>query len=156
MKTAILIATSAFLINGAYAQSATPSAPAAAPAPTPMTRSASEDMKLEKHIKDLHAKLHVTAPEEALWAPVAQAMRDNASEIDTAIGKRNALGANANAVDDLNAYATIAQAHADSVKKLSTAFTPLYASMSDDQKKTADTVFIHRAHSDSKSAATMK
>jgi hypothetical protein len=46
----------------------------------------------------------------------------------------------------LNAYADIAQAHANGVKKLAGAFSGLYSVMSDDQKKQADEVFSHRGH----------
>ena len=45
------------------------------------------------------------------------------------------------AVDDLETYQKIAQAHADGLQKLVTAFQPVYDSMSDDQKKNADQVF---------------
>jgi protein CpxP len=94
----------------------------------------------------LHAKLKITPAAESQWAAVVQTMRDNANELDKVIDKREAIANNATAIDDLNAYGEIAQAHADGVKKLSTAFAPLYASMSDDQKKVADEVFAHRAH----------
>ena len=50
------------------------------------------------------------------------------------------------AVDDLNAYAGVVQAHADGIKKLGVAFAPLYSSMSAEQKKLADDAFSRRAH----------
>jgi hypothetical protein len=77
-------------------------------------------------------------------------MRDSAVELDKAIDKRESIVDSAPAIDNLNAYGDIVQAHADGVKKLAAAFSPLYASMPDDQKKLADDVFAHRMHKDKK------
>lgn len=150
MKTIVAVLASTFLISGAYAQS--PARSAAAPpspdasTPAMMKGDAKRDMEVERHIKDLRAKLKITPAEESQWTTVVQTMHDNANELDKAIDKRKAIANNATAIDDLNAYGDIAQAHADGVKKLSTAFSPLYASMSDDQKQVADDLFAHRAH----------
>ena len=46
----------------------------------------------------------------------------------------------------ITAYAKTMDAHADGVHKFATAFQPLYDSMSDAQKKTADEVFRARVH----------
>jgi len=160
MKTIVAVLASTFLITGAYAQSPARSA-GAPPSPdastTAMMKSdAKRDTKVETHIKDLHAKLKITPAEESQWAAVVQTMRDNANELDKAIDKRKAIVNNATAIDDLNAYGDIAQAHADGVKKLSTAFSPLYASMSDDQKKVADELFGHRMHEGKKISKATK
>jgi periplasmic protein CpxP/Spy len=160
MKTIVAVLASTFLITGAYAQSparsvGAPPSPDASTAPM-MKSDAKRDMKVETHIKDLHAKLKITPAEESQWAAVVQTMRDNATELDKAIDKREAIVNNATAIDDLNAYGDIAQAHADGVKKLSTAFSPLYASMSDDQKKVADELFGHRVHEGKKISKATK
>ena len=144
MKIIAIALVSTFLITGAYAQ--TPAASSSASAPAMAKSDAKRDMNAEKHIKDLHAKLKITAAEETQWAVVAKTMRESANDLDQVVDKRQAMIATATAIDDLNAYGAIAQAHADSVKKLSTAFAPLYASMSDDQKKVADEVFTQRGH----------
>ena len=101
---------------------------------------------MEKHIKEMHATLKITPAEEAQWNTVAETMRESAKDLDRAIDKRDANKASATAIDDLNAYADIAQAHANGVKKLASAFSGLYSAMSDDQKKEADEVFSHRGH----------
>ncbi|HWX34181.1 MAG TPA: Spy/CpxP family protein refolding chaperone [Steroidobacteraceae bacterium] len=150
MKTITAVLTSAFLITGAYAQ-APSSSPAKAPSSGASTAAmakadAKQDMAVESHIKNMHAQLQITSAEETQWAAVAKTMRDSAIETDKAIDKREALVNSASAVDNLNAYADIAQAHADGVRKLAAVFAPLYASMSDDQKKAADALFAHRAH----------
>jgi len=121
-----------------------------------MMSDARRDMKVEKHISELHAKLKITDDEEPLWSEVAKAMNENAKELDQAIDKRESMMSNATAVDDLNAYAEIAQAHANAVKNLSAAFTPLYDAMSDDQKKLADDVFLHHMHAGKKSHHMIK
>ncbi len=144
MKIITTVILASCFVGTAYAQNP----PAAPTAPTKMD--AKRDMRIEQHIKDLHAKLKITAAEEAQWAPVAKTMRDSAGELDQVLDKRDAMIGTASAVDDLNAYGDIAQAHADSVKKLSAVFSPLYASMPDDQKKLADEVFTQRAHQDKK------
>jgi protein CpxP len=148
------LVASAFLIGGAYAQ--TPVPPAGAPrAPGDSTPAAGKseaqrNTDVEKHIVDLHAKLKITSAEEAKWDDVAKAMRENANEIEQAIDKREAHGT---AIDDLNAYGEVVQAHADGIKKLAKVFAPLYTSMSDDQKKVADEVFVHHAHDGKKVAS---
>jgi len=134
---------STMLISGAYAQTA--AAPAASPVKAAAVKSdAKRDASNEKHIKDLHAKLQITAAEETLWGTVADTMRANTKAVDMVVDKREAAVSSATAIDDLNAYAEIAQSHADSVKKLSVAFAPLYAAMPDAQKKVADAVFTQR------------
>jgi predicted component of type VI protein secretion system len=148
MKTIVAVLASTILISGAYAQS--PARSAAAPSADASSADAKRDMAVERHIKDLHAKLKITQAEEAQWANVAKTMHDNATELDKAIDKREAIVNSATAIDNLNAYGDVAQAHADGVKKLAAAFTPLYASMSDDQKKVADDVFAHRTHKERK------
>ncbi len=147
MKTIIAVLASTFLISGAFAQS---------PAPSANASDAKRDMRVEKHIKDLHAKLKITPAEETQWAAVAQTMRDSAKELEMAIDKREATISTATAIDNLNAYGDIAQAHTDSVKKLSAAFAPLYASMPDDQKMLADEVFAQRPHKEMKATKETK
>jgi protein CpxP len=112
---------------------------------------AKRDEAVEHHIADLHTKLKITAAEESQWKEVADTMRHNARELDRAIDKRESLGS-ATAVEDLNSYADIAQAHANGVKKLASAFSGLYSAMSDDQKKEADMVFSHQNHGAKKAA----
>jgi len=156
MKIKIAVLTAALLVGGAYAQSpgvsaGTLSVRVAATSGTQKS-DAERSAAVEKHIKALHATLKITPAEEAQWADVAQTMRGNAVELDKAIDTREAIVGSATAVENLNAYGEIAQAHVDSVKKLSAAFAPLYASMSDDQKKVADEVFAQRGHEEKKVA----
>ncbi len=145
MKVIVAILASATLIGGAFTLSPARAAGAASAADS-STSDAKRSLAVERHIKDMHAKLQITPAEESQWTSVAQTMRDSATELDKAIDKRQTIVGSAPALDNLNAYGDIAQAHADGVKKLAAAFSPLYASMSDDQKKLADDVFAQRMH----------
>jgi periplasmic protein CpxP/Spy len=150
MKVTAAVLVSTFVIGAAVAQtpdqSASPHALANA-APSTMAKSdAKRDNAVEQHITALHAQLKITAAEESQWKEVADTMRENAKELDRAIDSRDATIASATAIDNLNSYANIAQAHADGVKKLASSFAGLYSAMSDDQKREADEVFSHRNH----------
>jgi protein CpxP len=150
MKVIVAVLVSTFVLGGAVAQtseqSRTPHAPAASSGPAMANADAKRDAAVEKHIKELHVTLKITPAEESPWNEVAETMRENAKDLDRAIDKRDANVASATAIDDLNAYADIAQAHANGVKKLASAFSRLYSAMSDAQKKEADEVFSHRGH----------
>jgi periplasmic protein CpxP/Spy len=102
--------------------------------------------RAELHIKDMHAKLKITAAQEPQWAKVAQAMRDDATTMDALTKARSDHANDMTAVDDLKSYGDIVDAHADGIKKLTPAFADLYASMSDPQKKAADTLFRRGEH----------
>jgi len=90
--------------------------------------------------------IKITPAQEVQWNEVAATMRENAKDMDQAIDKRTANAPTATAIDDLKAYADIAQTHANGVKKLATTFSGLYSALSDDQKKAADEAFNHRGH----------
>lgn len=97
---------------------------------------------VEQRIANLRKALKITADQEAKWNAVAQAMRDNAANMDTLIAtNRKTAPQNLTAVDDLKNYQKVAQAHVDGLKNLIASFETLYAAMPDAQKKVADTVF---------------
>jgi protein CpxP len=157
MKMIVAAIASTFAFGAALAQApdsaATSNPPANATTAAMASADAKRDAAVEKHIKELHATLKITPAEEPQWNEVAQTMRENAKELDRAIDKRDANVANATAIDDLNAYADITQAHANGVKKLAGAFSGLYSAMSEDQKKEANEVFSHRGHQAGKIAS---
>ena len=97
--------------------------------------------KIESHIQDMHAKLGITAEQEEQWKLVAQVMRDNEAAIAPLIEQRKANTNAMTAIDDLNSYAQISAAHVEGIRNFTTAFTTLYAVMSESQKKDADTMF---------------
>ena len=105
-------------------------------------KDAHED-RVEQRIKQMHTKLMVTAAQEEQWGKVAQVMTENAKTMDTLTQARVDRAKEMTAVDDLKSYGEITDAHADGIKKLIPVFATLYASMSDPQKKEADTLFRH-------------
>ena len=110
---------------------------------------ATEARKVEAHINELHNELKITTAEEPQWSSVAKTMRENAEDIDRVIDKREAAIRTATAVENLNSYADVVQAHAAAVKRLADTFSALYSEMSDSQKKMADEIFSHRRHASS-------
>jgi protein CpxP len=112
---------------------------------------ASTEDRVEARIKDMHAKLKITAAQEDQWTKVAGTMRDNEKTIEPLIKARADNAKTMTAVDDLKSYGEITDAHADGIKKFTPVFATLYTSMSDAQKKEADTLFRHGSHKMAKS-----
>jgi hypothetical protein len=101
---------------------------------------------VDVRIDNLHQRLHITPAQESLWHPVAQVMRDNADTMESLRKTRSDRATDMSAMDNLHSYGEVADAHAEGVKKLTTAFQPLYDSMSDTQKRNADTIFRDSGH----------
>jgi len=114
-------------------------------------KDAHED-RVELRIKDMHAKFKITAAQEEQWAKVTQVMLDDAKTMDTLTQTRVDLAKDMTAVGDLKSYGEIVDAHANGIKKLIPVFAALYSSMSDAQKKAADTFFRqgYNEHADHK------
>ncbi len=112
---------------------------------------ASKADRVEARIKELHTKLKITPAQEELWKNVVQVMRDNAKTMEALIKTRSEKAGAMTAVDDLKSYSEIAEAHADGLRKFIPAFEPLYAGMSDAQKKSADTLFRQHGRMKAKS-----
>jgi hypothetical protein len=135
MTATAIVATTAFVMPLTVA--------AAVPAPTVAATNGSDQIRVEARIKDMHAKLKITAAEEDQWAKVADVMRDNAQKMDQLNGARVANANAMNAVEDLTSYGEVVDAHAGEIKKFAAAFSPLYDSMSVAQKAEADELFRH-------------
>ena len=155
--TAALLSALA-LAAPASAQSTPTTQPSASqPAPAATSKTHTKRMpvdRVEAKITQLHQQLKITAAQQPQWDAVAQVMRDNAQSMQTALQARAQTVSTGSAVDDLHSYEAIADAHADGLKKFVPAFEALYATMSDDQKKTTDAVF--RAHQPHHRSATKK
>jgi len=97
---------------------------------------------VEQRITNLHAALKVTPTQDAQWNAVAQAMRENAGNMDKLIAaNRTTVPQSMTAVEDLRTYQKFAQAHVDGLKNLIAAFGTFYDAMPDAQKKIADEMF---------------
>jgi hypothetical protein len=95
----------------------------------------------EARITDLHARLKITPAQEDLWNSVTQVMRENAKTMDALRKARTEKAPTMTAVEDFKSYGEITEVHADGIKKFVPVFSALYDSMSDGQKKNADTIF---------------
>jgi hypothetical protein len=135
------------------AQAAAPAATSPVPGPARAAK-ASGVNRVEARITMLHATLKITPAQEELWTQVTQVMRDNAQTMEALTKARAAQAKTMTAVEDLNSYSEIAEAHAAGLKKFVPVFQALYASMSDAQKAQADTLF--RGHGPSRTAAKKK
>ena len=135
----------------ALAQPTQSPAPAASPsaASSPMTSQPvsgkSMEERVENHIKQLYAQLHITPDEQSQWDQFAQVMRDNAKDLDVAYQQRAANFDKMNAVENMQSYAQIEQTRAQDLQKLVPAFQTVYASLSDEQKQAADRLFRNQA-----------
>ncbi len=144
-RTALVIAAVllAFIVLGGASPSRAEPA-----SPTAVTTIKAD--RVEARIKQLHTKLNITLSQEELWNNATQVMRDNAKTMEALIKARSENAKTMTAVDDLKSYSEIAEAHADGLRKFIPVFEPLYAGMSDAQKKSADTLFRHRDRTKSK------
>jgi hypothetical protein len=158
----IVLASPSFAASSDFFQAAAAKSPAArltlaqasaeamtAPASSAEAMTASSD-RIEARIKELHKKLHVTAAQETPWNNLAQVMRDNAKAMVELQNQRVADTQSMNAVDSVKSYASVIEAHQAGMTKFVPAFAALYDSMSDAQKKTADSMFRSRARAEEK------
>ena len=143
--TSLVIATVAFFVTIAFASVNLSLAASDNPGKKTSAKVSKVD-RTEARIKDLHARLKITPAQEDLWNKVTQVMRDNAKTMDTLNQARFEKAKTMTAIEDLKSYSEIAQAHADELKNFIPVFEALYDSMSDDQKKDADTLFRHGEH----------
>jgi hypothetical protein len=141
---AAMLALPAAGLAQAQAQSdaATPpaTAPSAAASRTALGNGA-EEQRVEEHIKKLRAELQITAAEEPQWQQFVNVMRENAKDMDQMFSKRAAQYSTMNALQNMQSYAEISEAHARHVQKLVPAFETLYDAMPAPQKQLTDEVF---------------
>ena len=146
---AVLLAPSIGLAQSAAPLPPTTAPAAPAPAATPPTGSpapsAATQAAADQRIKMLQSQLGITEAQMPLWSAFTQAMRDNAAATDALFTQRAGAVATMNAPDNMHSYAQIARAYADNTERLATAFDSLYASLSDTQKRAADTLFRQQA-----------
>jgi LTXXQ motif family protein len=93
---------------------------------------------VEGRIAFLKAELHITDAQQPLWNALAEAMRADAKEMQ---GLRSQMMDAAQATTPLGrleAREKLLQARLDAVRKLKSAVDPLYAALSNEQKKMAD------------------
>ncbi|MGO4332580.1 Spy/CpxP family protein refolding chaperone [Cupriavidus sp. 2TAF22] len=100
--------------------------------------------RMETHIRELHMQLRITMSQQDHWQKIAQVMRGNAGTMASLHQQRSTAARDMTAPGDLNACRTIAEVHAEGIRKLASVFQALYDSMSKVQKQNADMVFLSR------------
>jgi hypothetical protein len=124
-------------------QAAAPPPGVAAEAPT-RPNGKTMEQRVDRRINELHAQLKITPAEQKQWDNFAAVMRDNAKAMDEAFMQRAQQFPQMNAVQNMQSYEQLAEAHAQHLQKLVPAFQDLYNAMPDQQKQVADQVFrIH-------------
>lgn len=151
---AFVLATPLFAASG---DSMTTTKTSAASAKQEMAATSPEDhgvASVEARIKDLHSRLHITEAQKTQWDNLAQVMRENAQAMVDLKKQRAADAKSMTAVDVVKSYSEVIQAHEDGMKKFVPAFEDLYNSLSDSQKKIADSMFRGRARADARKVAS--
>jgi LTXXQ motif family protein len=121
----------------AFGQAAAPAPAAQAPRPLPPSR-------IEGRLAFLKTELKITDAQTAQWNAVAEVMRQQAkARRDRFEQMRQSRDPNVrpSALDGLQRQQAMTEQRAQELKQLVVVFQPLYASLSDDQKKTADELF---------------
>jgi hypothetical protein len=99
----------------------------------------------EAQIKQLQGVLNITEAQQELWDNLTQVMRENAKDMDAltdTLAKERAEGTKTmNAVEHMKLHSQITAAHSDQLEKFIPPFEAFYSTMSDEQKKTTDTIF---------------
>lgn len=143
----VLIAV-ALLSGSAWAQTAPASAMSTSMAAPSAAKAAAHEQRhmdrVEQQITTLHSQLNITDAQSKQWDAYAQTMRDNAQNMSTAFADRKQKAPTLNADETMKSYADLTQMQADGMKKLSSAWSDVYAVLTPDQKKTADDLFQHR------------
>lgn len=95
----------------------------------------------EAQIKELHAALAITDTQKPLWDDLVVVMRKNATDMDAINKDKDENKLAMNAVERMKFHSTRTEAHLAQVKQLLPPFETFYTSLSDEQKKTTDTLF---------------
>lgn len=128
--------------NSAYAVTGKKKAPAVA------RTSAVEHT--EARIKQLKDALKITDTQKESWNIVTQVMRENALGMDALRKERAETITTLNAVERLKFHSQMTETHLDQMKKLIPPFEALYASLSDEQKKSTDAIMQTGKHGKNK------
>jgi len=96
---------------------------------------------IEGRIAYLKTELKITDAQAPLFDTVANVMRENARAMDQVFAQRMQQYPTMNALQNMQSYERVAEAHAQHVQRLVTAFVNLYNAMPEQQKQLTDQVF---------------
>ena len=91
-------------------------------------------------IKYLHDRLRITEEQEPVWDPVAQAIRESEGDLVPLRREQFRAATSGRAPDLLRADEALGNVQLDRLRKIIAVFGPLYAGMSESQKKIADAI----------------
>jgi hypothetical protein len=98
---------------------------------------------VEGRIAFLKTELKITDAQQPLWNAVADAMRASAKDMAAMMPMMQSMMQPSGTLPEkLAAREKAMTAHLEALRKLKVAVEPLYAALSDDQKKTADQLMI--------------
>jgi len=100
-------------------------------------RASNEDRAafLDARIASVHAGLRLNADQEKLWGPIETAVRDGFARLSEQREKARTAGRPSDPVDGLRRTAEASLNRGEALKKIADAAQPLYATLSDDQKR---------------------
>ncbi|HBK08878.1 MAG TPA: hypothetical protein DDZ81_23990 [Acetobacteraceae bacterium] len=99
--------------------------------------------RIEGRIAFLKTEIGITDAQAPKWDAFANALRAQAKGMQAAMADRTAAGQPQSAPDRTEAMITHMTARLDSMKNILAVEKPLYAALSDEQKKTADELLLH-------------
>jgi hypothetical protein len=115
------------------------------PAPGQPAQRQLRPSRIEGRIAFLKTELKITGAQNAAFDAVANAMRENDRAMRAGFeARQQQRGQQSNLLDRLDRRQKGAEGMAAATGKLRAAWAPLYASLSDDQKKTADELYAPR------------
>jgi len=97
---------------------------------------------VEGRIAFLKTELKITDSQLPQWNAFAQAMRDNGAAMQGMQGMMMGMSQDGKFPDKLAAQEKMLSDRLEAIRKLKAAADPLYAVLSDDQKKTADELMV--------------
>lgn len=100
----------------------------------------------EAQIKKLQGVLKITDAQKELWDNLILVMRDNAKEMDALTKEKTEEIRTMNSLEQMKFRYQISEAHLNQLKKFIPPFEALYGSMSDEQKKNTDAIFLTGRH----------
>jgi len=143
---ATFIVVMAAFLSALFFAAATPSFAASGKKKPATTAETSAVDQTEARIKQLHGALKITEAQDELWNNLTLVMRENAKGMDTLTRDNAEKIKTMNAVEHIKFHSQITEAQLGQQKRFIPPFEALYASMSDEQKKTTDTIFQTGKH----------
>lgn len=103
--------------------------------------------RIEGRIAFLHAELKITPGQQPQWDKVAEVMRANSRQMEQTFQQmRGDRDKPQTAVEVIDRRARFAEMRLNAEKSFAAAFTPLYQSLTADQKQSADDLFGRFGH----------